>query len=109
MAAGEAMNGMRARACGNTAFVAMSVILTVTGCGVSRDAIRLAWAVREAPFFGSWRRSRLNFTAAASYGVPSVNLLFWRNIRVHTRPSFEVSDSAVWGFTEPPSEYRRTS
>src|SRR4051794_20387073 len=57
----------------------------------------LACVARAAAFFGSWRRSQLNLTAAASYGVPSLNLMLGCNLSVQTRASADVRDSAVCG------------
>src|SRR5437868_1194710 len=92
---------MSVRLCGNTAFFVFSVIFSVVGLTTSIDCMRLAWAARDAAFFGSCRRSQLYFTAAASYGVPSVNLMLGLSVSVHTSASCDVSDSAVLPFTVP--------
>src|SRR3954468_22451095 len=101
MALGDAMYGIRVRFCGKTAFLDFNVIFNVVGFTTSIDCMRLAWAAREAAFLGSCSRSQLNFTAAASYGVPSVNFTLGRRTRVHTNASCDVSDSAVLPFTVP--------
>ena len=49
MAVGEPMNGIRATACGNTAFLALSVIFSVTRVDDVHRWMRLAWAARRWP------------------------------------------------------------
>ena len=51
---------------------------------------------------GVWMRSKVNFMAAASNGVPSWNFTFRRRWKVYVLPSGEVSHfSASPGFTLP--------
>src|SRR5688572_6170090 len=51
-----------------------------------------------APAGGVFERSRCAFTAAASYAVPSVNLMFGRILIVHcVKSALGVTDSAVFG------------
>src|SRR4051794_3800756 len=101
MAAGEAMKGMNVTAIGNWPFFALSVILSVVASVASIDAIRLAWAARLAALTGSWIRCQLNLTAAASYGVPSVNLMPGWIFMTQLMASLDVSESAVCGTTAP--------
>ncbi len=53
---------------------------------------------------GSRMRSQLKATAAASNGVPSVNVRPGRSFRVHTLPSSDVKDSAMPGVISPVSK-----
>src|SRR4051794_3038310 len=100
-AVGDTTNGIVAAACGNRAFLALSVILSVSGSTTSIEPIRLAWAALMPLLAGSWMRAQLNFTAAASYAVPSVNLMLGLSLSVHTSASDDVSDSAVWALIWP--------
>src|ERR1019366_223388 len=82
IAAGEPTKGNRASSEGKTAFFTFRAIFNVAESITSMVAIRLASDARDAVFLGSWRRRMLNFTAAASYGVPSLNLMFGFNFSV---------------------------
>src|SRR4051794_6732529 len=101
MAVGEAMYGMKVMATGNTAFLAFSTIESVRGSTTVMLPIRLACVALGDAIAGSCWRCQLNFTAAASYGVPSVNLMFGRSLSVQVIASEEVSDSAVCGTIWP--------
>src|SRR4051812_6604389 len=75
MAVGEPMAArLRAMARGNCPNGAVSVILSVRGSTTSSALITDAAPRFGDPVAGSRIRCQLNFTALASYGVPSVKL-----------------------------------
>src|SRR5581483_9918056 len=96
-------NGICTTDCGNTALAFLSVIFSVWASMTSICWICLAWlaAPGTGVVLGSAMRTQLNFTAAASYGVPSVNLMLGLILRVHTTASDDVRESAIWPFTCP--------
>src|SRR2546430_9151579 len=73
--------------------------------------LAICWARpdRGDALAGSWMRSQLYFTAAASQGVPSLNFMLGCSLSVQTVASLEVSDSADDGLTAPLSLYIRGS
>lgn len=79
---------------------AASWIVRRVGSTTVRVTPLSVWACRDSRV-GSASRSQLNFTAAASSGVPSLNLTFGRSSSVHSAPSAVVSDLANWGVTVP--------
>src|SRR5436305_609733 len=95
IALGDPTKGKKLKSRGNTPLGTFSVILRVKASITSIDAIWFALAAAAAASLGSWMRRMLNFTAAASYGVPSENLILGRNFNVHTVLSADVNDSAV--------------
>src|SRR3954468_9568048 len=105
IAVGEPMNGMSVTAPGNSAFLAFSVNFKVTGSTTSYDPIWPASEDRGDALAGSAMRSQLNFTAAASQLVPSLNFMLGWSLRFHTMASLDVSDSADSGLTTPFSLY----
>src|SRR5436190_14062790 len=104
-AVGDPMNGISVTAPGNRAFLALRVIFSVTASSGSMLAICWARPDRGDALAGSWMRSQLNFTAAASQAVPSVNFMFGWSLRFHTTASLDVNDSADDGLTAPLSLY----
>src|SRR5215471_15172775 len=103
MAVGDAMNGIVAAACGNRAFFAFSVMRSV--CESTTSMVLMSWAdtARMPLLAGSAMRAQVNLTAAASYGVPSVNLMPGWILSVHVNASVDVNESAVDVLTAPPS------
>src|SRR5215212_3495676 len=85
IAAGDAIApGADESAKGMVEFGADNVITTVNASGVSYDLMLLNSAIDRAPGVAALWRLRLNTTAAASYGVPSVNLMFGFSFSVQT-------------------------
>jgi hypothetical protein len=73
-----------------------SVNWTVSGSGVSNRSTRPTMPANR-DWLSMWRW-RLNTTASASSGVPSVNVTPSRRRSVHSEPSsLPSNDSASWG------------
>src|SRR4051812_37182567 len=102
IAVGEPMNPMGTIELGNTPLLAFSVIFNVVASTTSICWIDDTKAAFWAFVAGSPMRAKLNFTAAASYGVPSLNLMLGRSFNVQTKPSGDVSEVAGRGGDAPP-------
>src|SRR4051794_25554268 len=87
MAVGDPMKPMGTSEFGNTPLLAFNVIFSVVASTTSMVAIVDVKAAFCALVAGSAMRRKLNFTAAASYGVLSVNLMLGRSFSVQTKPS----------------------
>src|SRR3954471_16539539 len=82
-----------------SSWLSTEAVLTCTVSGSTTSYLKPdGFAAAEGPAF--WR-SQLNFTAAASSGVPSLKVTPGRSRRIQFLPSFVANDCASSGTTVP--------
>src|SRR5258708_2032681 len=87
MAVGDPIQPSGTTELGNTPLLAFNVIFRVVASTTSICWTEVRNDAFDALVAGSAVRTQLNLMAAASYAVPSLNLMLGRIFSVHTRPS----------------------